>query len=65
LLHTDSESSLVTDDRLRGSFLFVSVVELIPGELEMMRAFQLPVFPEVASVLMGYSLMTLIGKQWK
>jgi uncharacterized membrane protein YqjE len=46
---------------LGGSFLFVSVVELIPGELEKMRAFQLPVFPVMASLLVGYALMTLMS----
>jgi hypothetical protein len=49
---------------LGGFFLSVSVIELIPGELEKMRAFQLPVFPIMASLLMGYSLMTLNG-QWE
>jgi hypothetical protein len=47
---------------LGGFFLSVSVVELIPGKLEKMRAFQLPVFPVMASLLMGYSLTTLIRK---
>jgi hypothetical protein len=36
---------------LGGSFFFVSVVELISGELEKMRAFRLPVFPAMASLL--------------
>jgi hypothetical protein len=50
------------DDRLEGFFLFVSVVELIPDELEKIQAFQLPIFPVMTSVLMGYSLTILIGK---
>jgi zinc transporter ZupT len=58
----DSYASAILQAMLGGSFLFVSVVELIPGELEKMRAFQLPVFPVMASLLMGYALMTLIGK---
>jgi zinc transporter ZupT len=58
----DSYASAILQAMLGGSFLFVSVVELIPGELEKMRAFQLPVFPVMASLLTGYSLMTLIGK---
>lgn len=37
----DIYASAILQAMLGGSFLFVSVVELIPGELEKMRAFQL------------------------
>jgi hypothetical protein len=50
---------------LGGSFLFVSVVELVKCELEKMRAFHLPVFPVfpvMVSLRIGYSLVTLIDK---
>jgi hypothetical protein len=56
----DEDSSLQAI--LGGSFLFVSVVELIKCELEKIRAFQLPVYPVIASLRSGYSHVTLIDK---
>jgi len=47
---------------LGGSFLFVSTIELIPGELERARAFKLNLFPILGALLLGYSLMSLIGR---
>jgi hypothetical protein len=48
---------------LGGSFLFVSAVELIPGELEnKMRVFKCPVSVVMLSLGSGYALMSLIGK---
>jgi len=46
---------------LGGSFLFVSAVELIPGELEKMRNFNLPLVPLLGSLLSGFVLMTTLG----
>jgi zinc transporter ZupT len=57
----DSYGSAILTAMLGGSFLFVAVVELIPGELEKMRAFQLPVFPVMAALLAGFSAMTVIA----
>jgi hypothetical protein len=47
---------------LGGLLPFVAVVELIPGQLEKIQAFQLLVFPATASFLAIYSLMTLTRK---
>ena len=47
---------------LGGSFLFASVVELIPGELEKMRALHFSVSPIMGSLLFGYGCMAIIGK---
>jgi zinc transporter ZupT len=45
-----------------GSFLFVATVELIPGELEKMRKYNLPLFPILFSLCLGFGLMTMLAK---
>jgi zinc transporter 1/2/3 len=52
----------VLQSLLGGSFLFVSTVELIPGELEKMRNFNMPLFPILSALLCGFGAMTVLGK---
>lgn len=45
-----------------GSFLYVGVIELIPGELEKMRSLKMPVLPVMLSLSAGFVAMTLVSK---
>ena len=47
---------------LGGSFLFVATVELIPGELEKMRKYNLPLLPILLSLCVGFAAMTILAK---
>jgi hypothetical protein len=58
----DSFAFAILQAMLGGSFLFVSAVGLIPGELEKMRVFKFPVSVVMVSLGSGYALMSLIGK---
>jgi zinc transporter ZupT len=58
----DSFAFAILQAMLGGSFLFVSAVELIPGELEKMRVFKFPLSVVMLSLGSGYALMSLIGK---
>lgn len=52
----------VLQSLLGGSFLFVSTVELIPGELEKMRRHNLPLLPILMCLCLGFALMTMLSK---
>ena len=47
---------------LGGSFLFVSTVELIPGEMDKIRTHNLPLTPILICLLAGFSLMATLAK---
>ena len=48
---------------LGGSFLFISTVELIPGEIQKMHEQKLPLLPLMGSLLCGFVAMTVLA-QW-
>jgi len=58
----NSIAGAVLQSLLGGSFLFVATVELIPGELEKMRKYNLPLIPILLSLCAGFALMTMLSK---
>jgi len=65
LSSTVSKSGLATAvllSLLGGSFLFVATIELIPGELERTRSYNLNLFAVMGSLLVGFTFMAALAK---
>jgi zinc transporter ZupT len=58
----ESYATAILTSMLGGSFLFVAAVELVPGELEKTRVFKFPIIPVMFSLLVGFGIMSFIGK---
>jgi len=57
----DSYATAILFSMLGGSFLFVAVVELIPGELKKTKAHKYPVLVVLGCLLVGFALMSLLA----